>query len=182
MMKKLSTTVAAAAALIAVSTGCADTNTVPPEASVDQPAATPLFSMTSSEKPLPVDQVFVPDAHVEDGALFFRIQLLPGYYLYKDKISVRSLSSDVALGDYSILEQWHQSETIFDEWFGEQQVFFSEAHGSAPVEEHTASAHTFEVELAYQGCKKDGICYVPQTKVLSVTIPASLESAAGSKE
>lgn len=181
-MKKPPITIAAVAALIAISTGCAEPDTAQPELPVEQPAAETVFSMGSSEKPLPADQVFVPDAHVDGGALFFRIQLLPGYYLYKDKISVRSLSSDVALGDYAFLEEWSQSETVFDEWFGEQQVYFSEAHGSAQVEEHTTDARTFDIELSYQGCKKDGICYVPQTKVLSVAIPASLESATDPKE
>ena len=61
-------------------------------------------------------------------------------------------------------------------------MYFSEAHGSAQVEDHTTDARTFDIELSYQRCKKDGICYVPPTKVLSVTIPAALESAAGSKE
>lgn len=181
-MKKPPLTMAALTALIAFSTGCAESDTMPPELPSQQPAATTVFSMGSSEKPLPADQVFVPDAHVDGGALFFRVQLLPGYYLYKDKISVRSLSSEVGLGDYAFLEEWSPSETVFDEWFGEQQVYFNEAHGSAQVKEHTANARTFDIELSYQGCKKDGICYVPQTKVLSVTIPASLESATDPKE
>ena len=181
-MKKPPITIGAVAALIAISTGCAATETTSLELPVEQPAATNVFSTASSEKPLPADQVFVPDAHIDDGALFFRIQLLPGYYLYKDKISVRSLSSDVALGDYAFLEDWSQSEAVFDEWFGEQLVYFNEAHGSARVEEHEADARTFDIELSYQGCKKDGICYVPQTKVLSVAIPASLESATDPKE
>jgi thiol:disulfide interchange protein DsbD len=181
-MTKSALTIAALAALIAISTGCAASDTAPPGLPSQQPAATNVFSMGSSEKPLPADQVFVPDAHVDGGALFFRVQLLPGYYLYKDKISVRSLSSEVALGDYAFLEEWSPSETVFDEWFGEQQVYFNEAHGSAQVKEHTTNARSFDIELSYQGCKKDGICYVPQTKVLSVTLPASLESATDPKE
>jgi thiol:disulfide interchange protein DsbD len=182
-MKKRPTLFAAAAtAFIAVSASCAEPEPAAPYTLPEQTATTSVLSMDSSEKPLPADQVFVPDAHIDDGALFFRIQLLPGYYLYKDKISVRSLSSDVALGDYALLEEWSQSETVFDEWFGEQAVYFDEAHGSARVEEHAANARTFDIELSYQGCKQDGICYVPQTKILSVAIPASLESATGPKE
>jgi len=181
-MRKLPTTVAATAALIAILASCRETESLAPAESLERPAAATVFSTASSEEPLPADQVFVPDAHVDDGALFFRIQLLPGYYLYKDKISVRSLSDDVALDDYAFVEDWSKSEAIFDEWFGEQQVFFTEAHGSAPINQQTTSARRFDIELSYQGCKKDGVCYVPQSKVLSVVIPARLESEADPKE
>jgi len=181
-MKKRATFAVATAALIAISTSCAKPEPPAPEPPLEPPAAATVFSTDSSEQPLPADQVFVPDAHVDDGALFFRIQLLPGYYLYKNKISVRSLSDDVGLGDHAFVEEWGQSETVFDEWFGEQQVFFSEAHGSAPVKRQTSNPRTFDIELSYQGCKKDGVCYVPQTKVLSVVLPAQLESAADPTE
>ncbi len=62
----------------------------------------------------------------KNGALLFRIQLLPGYYLYKDKISVRSLSEAINLGDHEFIEEWSHSEIIVDEWFGEQEVFFED--------------------------------------------------------
>ena len=119
----------------------------------------------------------MPDAHVEDGALFFRIQMLPGYYLYKDKIGVRSLSDAVALDSHEIIEEWSRGEVVVDEWFGEQEVFYMEAHGQARMLSQSKGARSMEIELAYQGCKEDGICYVPQTKVLSVDLPARLESA-----
>jgi len=181
-MKKLPTSAAAAAALIAISASCAEPEPAATPVSIEQPAATSVFSLDSSEEPLPADQVFVPDAHVDGGALFFRIQLLPGYYLYKDKINVRSLSDGVGLDEFVFVDEWSESEAIFDEWFGEQQVFFTEAHGSAPINQQTSNARKFDIELSYQGCKKDGICYMPQSKVLSVAIPTQLESAADPTE
>lgn len=181
-MKKLPTSAAAAAAFIAISASCAETEPAAPAVPLEQPAAATMFSLDSSEEPLPADQVFVPDAHIDSGALFFRIQLLPGYYLYKDKISVRSLSDGVTLDEFGFVEEWSKSEAIFDEWFGEQQVFFTEAHGSAPLKQQASHARKFDIELSYQGCKKDGVCYVPQSKVLSVTLPAQLESVADPTE
>lgn len=181
-MRKLPTTTAAIAALIALSASCAETDPPKPEMSLEQSTASTVFSAQSSEEPLPADRVFVPDAHVDDDALFFRIQLLPGYYLYKDKISVQSLSDGVALDTHTFVEEWSRAEIVVDDWFGEQEVFFSEAHGSAQLSRRATDAGTLEIELSYQGCKKDGICYVPQTKVLSVTMPAQLESAAEQTE
>ncbi|MDH3619248.1 MAG: protein-disulfide reductase DsbD family protein [Gammaproteobacteria bacterium] len=181
-MTKLSKTLAAAAALLAVSAGCAEPEIPEPEVS-PEPLSTPtVFSPLDSDKPLPADRVFVPDVHSEDGALLFRIQMPPGYYLYKDKIQVRSLDDAISLGDHFFNEEWSHSEIVVDEWFGEQEVFFNEAHGGAHLTQQSPVTRTLEVELSYQGCKKDGICYLPQSKVLSVDLPAQLESAADQTE
>lgn len=182
MMIKLPVTLAAIAALTAISAGCAETETPEPTVSLESPTASTVFSPKSSDEPLPVDQVFVPDAHVEDGTLQFRIQLLPGYYLYKDKISVRSLSEATSLDDLKFIEEWSRNEIIVDEWFGEQDVFFDEAHGVAQIRSLIQDVRSMDIELSYQGCKKDGICYVPQSKVLSVDMPAQLESGADQTE
>lgn len=181
-MSKLTTNLAAMVALIAVLAGCAEPRVPEPVASAEQPSAATVFSATGSDRPLPADQVFVPDAHVEDGRLFFRIQMLPGYYLYKDKLDIRPLSDAVGLGDYEIVDEWSRSEIIVDDWFGEQTVFFDEVHGAARTHPKSPGVRTVEFELSYQGCKKDDICYVPQSKVLSVEMPAQLESGADQTE
>jgi thiol:disulfide interchange protein len=147
-MTKLRTTLAALAALPALFAGCAEAESPKPSLPLESPTASNVFSPQSSDEPLPADQVFIPDAHVENGALLFRIQLPPGYYLYKDKIGVRSLSEAIDLEDHEFIEEWSHSEIVVDE----------------------------------QGCKENGICYMPQAKVLSVDVPARLESAADKTE
>ena len=181
-MTKPPTTLAALAALLALFAGCADAESPKPSLPPESPTASTIFSPKSSDEPLPADQVFVPDAYVENGELRFRIQLLPGYYLYKDKISVRSLSEAINLGDHEFIEEWGHSEIVVDEWFGEQEVFYDAAHGSAQIRSLIQNVPSMDIELSYQGCKEDGICYMPQAKVLSVDIPARLESAADKSE
>lgn len=181
-MHKLTLIPAALAALIAVSTGCAESETPAPAVTLKPPATSTVFSPLGDDDFLPAEKAFVPDAHVEDHALLFRIQMPPGYYLYKDKIAVRSLSEGFDLQDLQFNEEINHSETVTDEWFGEQEVFFSEVHGIARMTMHTAGTAALEVELSYQGCKQDGICYLPQAKVLSVDLPVQLESAADSTE
>lgn len=181
-MTKLPTTLAALAALLALFAGCAEAESPKPSLPLESPTASTVFSPQSSDEPLPADQVFIPDAHVENGALLFRIQLPPGYYLYKDKISVRSLSEAINLEDHEFIEEWSHSEIVVDEWFGEQAVFFDEAHGSAQIRSLIQNIPSIDIELSYQGCKEDGICYMPQAKVLSVDVPARLESAADKTE
>lgn len=181
-MTKLSTSLAAMTALLAVSAGCAEPEVPEPEVAPEPVSSPTAFSPLSSDKPLPADQVFVPDVHSEDGTLLFRIQMLPGYYLYKDKIQVRSLNDAIDLDDHFFVEDWSHSEIVVDEWFGEQEVYFDEAHGGAQMRQHSTATGTLEIELSYQGCKKDGLCYLPQSKVLSVDLPAQLESAADQSE
>jgi len=181
-MSKLPESLAALAALLALFAGCAEAESPRPSLPLEGPTASTVFSQNSSDAPLPADQVFVPDAHIEDGAVLFRIQLQPGYYLYKDKISVRSLSAAVGLESHEFIEEWGRSEIVVDEWFGEQEVFFDEAHGSAQIRLPIKATPSMDIELSYQGCKEDGICYMPQAKVLSVDIPGQLESAADKTE
>jgi thiol:disulfide interchange protein DsbD len=182
VMSKLLTTLSAAVALTAVFAGCAEADTPKPTVALENPATPNVFSPQGSDEPLPADQVFIPDAHIEDGALLYRIQLLPGYYLYKNKIDVRSLSDGTVLDDHVFIEEWSGSEVVVDEWFGEQEVYFNEAHGIAQIKSLIQDLGSMEIELSYQGCKKDGICYMPQAKVLSVDFPARLESAADDPE
>ena len=176
------TTIAATASLVALFSGCAEAE--PPETAVslERPTASTVFSSQSSEQPLPADDVFFPDAYAEDDTLYFRVQMLPGYYLYKDKISVRSLSDGVDLDGEPLDDKWSASETVIDEWFGEQSVFYIEASGAARLHQQEADVRTVEIELTYQGCKEDGLCYLPKSKVLSVEMPAQLESAADPTE
>lgn len=181
-MNKLATTLATLAALLTGSTGCAETETPSPAVLPETSNPASVFSPMGSGEPLPVDQVFIPDAHSEDGKLLFRIQMLPGYYLYKDKIEVRSLDDAISLDEPFFIEEWSRSEIVVDEWFGEQAVYFDEAHGGARLQQHSPGTRTLEIELSYQGCKKDGICYLPKAKVLSVDVPAQLESPAETSE
>jgi len=181
-MNKLPLRLVAVVALGTVSAGCAQPEAPVPTVAPEKPATSTVFSPASGDEPLPADQVFVPDAHVDGDTLFFRIQILPGYYVYQDKIGVRPLSENAGFDPHRFIDEWSRSEIVVDEWFGEQAVYFDEVHGAAGVRLREAEANALEIELSYQGCKKEGICYVPQTKVLSVNLPAQLESAADQTE
>ena len=156
--------------------GCGETapRDVPaadPPAATELPRAGTVFSAGSDAEPLPPDAVFFPDAFAADGKLEFRIQMLPGYYVYKDKISVQPLTTRVTLGDVA----FGDSEMIVDEWFGEQEIFFTEAIGAADLDFAGAAVPSFDIELNYQGCKKDDLCYLPVSKVITVEYRAQVE-------
>ncbi len=181
-MTKHLTTLTTAAVLAALFSGCADAEPPEPAVSLERPSTSTVFSSQSSDQPLPADDVFFPDAFAEDNTLYFRVQMLPGYYLYKDKIGLRSLSDGVDVDGEPLDDKWSVSETIVDEWFGEQAVFYIEASGAARLAQQETDVRSVDIELTYQGCKEDGLCYLPVSKVLSVEMPAQLESAADQTE
>ena len=122
----------------------------------------------SSDRALPADEVFFPNAFAVDGnTIEFGIRLLPGYYLYKSKITVRSLNDKAETGQLDL----PKGKIKTDEWLGEQEVYFNEVFGRVTIARATPEAMDLEIELGYQGCKVDGICYLPITKVLTVSLP-----------
>lgn len=122
----------------------------------------------SSDRALPADEVFFPNAFAVDGnTIEFGIRLLPGYYLYKSKITVRSLNDKAEAGQLDL----PKGKIKTDEWLGEQEVYFNEVFGRVTIARATPAAMDLEIELGYQGCKVDGICYLPITKVLTVSLP-----------
>jgi len=122
----------------------------------------------SSDRALPADEVFFPNAFAVDGnTIEFGIRLLPGYYLYKSRITVRSLNDKAEAGQLDL----PKGKIKTDEWLGEQEVYFNEVFGRVTIARATPAAMDLEIELGYQGCKVDGICYLPITKVLTVSLP-----------
>ena len=122
----------------------------------------------SADEPLPPDEVFIADAFAVDGnTIEFGIRVLPGYYVYKSKISVIALSDDVKAGQLDL----PKGKIKTDEWLGEQEVYFDEVFGKVAIARATPKAMNLDIELSYQGCKVDGICYMPISKVLSVSLP-----------
>ena len=122
----------------------------------------------STDAPKPVDEVFFPDAFAVDGnTVEVGFRLLPGYYLYKSKIALRSLSDNAKVGQLDL----PHGKMKTDEWLGEQEVYFDEVFAKAGIARATPEAMDLELELSYQGCKVDGICYLPQTKLLRVSLP-----------
>ena len=121
----------------------------------------------NSEFP-PVDEVFFPDIFPVDGnTVEVGIRIVPGFYLYKDKISVRSLSDDAKAGRLDLPE----GKMKVDEYFGEMEVYFDSILARLAIARATPEAMDLELELNYQGCAEGGLCYMPQTRVIAVSLP-----------
>lgn len=117
---------------------------------------------------LPVDEAFKPILIPIDGnTVEVTWQVARGYYLYKDKISVKAISANVQLGMLALPE----GELKFDEFFGESEVYFEDVFARLPLARATRDAMGLELEVNYQGCSLDGLCYPPTTRILTVALP-----------
>jgi thiol:disulfide interchange protein DsbD len=121
------------------------------------------------------DRAFVLAA---DSAHADRVQLdweiADGYYLYRDRITVRSLDPDADLGAPRLPE----GETHDDDYFGKQVVYRGLLEVDVPIA-RAASVRELPLEIAYQGCADAGLCYPPIRKRVTVALaPVTLAAAA----
>lgn len=139
-----------------------------------KPAAKPLdfasFGAGGTEEFPPPDEVFFPDVLPIDGnTVELVIRVIPGFYLYKNKISVTALGDAARAGNIDL----PKGKLKTDEFFGEQEVYYDEVVGRVAIARATPEAMDLELEVGYQGCADGGLCYLPQTKVFSVSLPAA---------
>ena len=118
--------------------------------------------------PLPEAQAFKVEAIVDTpDQLLLRFTPAPGYYLYRDRTSVRVQADGIVAGT----PQWPPAQAHADEYFGDVQVYFEPVDVPLPLlRQHTrAVPATVVVEL--QGCQTDGICYPPMTREVALDLP-----------
>jgi thiol:disulfide interchange protein len=123
---------------------------------------------------LPVDEayqleVFAPDSqHVN-----LKFTIADGYYLYRERLKVDLVDpTGVALGPLQMAD----GEKIHDEFFGDVQTYHHAWEINAPLQWASVVANEIRLKVRYQGCADAHICYPPQTKVFTLTIPAATTS------
>lgn len=139
----------------------------------------PLFGaqapMAGTEAlPLPQDQAFAFEAIAYSGdQLLLRFTPAPGYYLYRDRTSMRLEGAPgLALGK----PQWPKGAPYHDEHFGEVVVYFDQVEVPVPLQREHGKAAEATLKVTFQGCQTDGICYPPMTRAVKLAIPAGTAS------
>ena len=116
----------------------------------------------------PPDEVFFPDVFPVDGnTVEIGIRIEPGFYVYKHRIIAKSLSPGAQAGQLDL----PKGKLKYDEFFGESEVYYDEVIGRLAIARATPEAMDLELEVGYQGCAEGGLCYLPQTRVMRVSLP-----------
>ncbi len=137
-----------------------------------------LFSFQDSSA---ADEILDPEiafrviANVNSSnQLVLNWEIEPGYYLYKNKFSTESADPNVILGAY----EFPKGKSKDDPAFGQVEVYYGQNNASIPFQVTDSNLKEFNLNVAYQGCKENSVCYPPIKKILTVSIPASFESPA----
>ncbi|WP_261370047.1 protein-disulfide reductase DsbD N-terminal domain-containing protein, partial [Lysobacter antibioticus] len=100
--------------------------------------------------PLPPEQAFGVEAIAQDGdSLLLRFTPARGYYLYRDKTSLKTDRADIAAGK----PQWPRGVAHRDEHFGQVTVFFDQIDVPLPLLRKTADAARLALTVGFQGCQ-----------------------------
>lgn len=106
-------------------------------------------------EPLPANEAF--RLHVSgapDGTVQLDWTVADGYYLYRDHIKAKGADGKEVKVDTPSGTQ-HD-----DPNFGPMEVYYGRAAASMPAQGQGS------IELVYQGCQVDGLCYRPETRLI----------------
>ncbi|MFT4257311.1 MAG: protein-disulfide reductase DsbD [Pseudoxanthomonas sp.] len=122
---------------------------------------------------LPVDQAYVLSASAPTrGRIELRWKIHDGYYLYRHRTSATVEGGGFAAGAL----QLPKGQPHHDEFFGDSETYRGELRAVLEGEaEPGASSVTLKVK--YQGCADAGLCYPPQTRMLTVALPPATSAA-----
>jgi thiol:disulfide interchange protein DsbD len=127
--------------------------------------------------PLPPERAFGFEAIARDGnTILLRFTPAKGYYLYRDRTSVRLDAGARARGFALGAPRWPPARAYRDEHFGNVRVYFDPVDVPLPVIRREAGPATLRLTATLQGCQTGGICYPPMTRTVEVALPAGTVS------
>lgn len=130
--------------------------------------ATPAWAVDEADL-LPVDQAFALTATAaQRDRITLQWRIADGYYLYRHRIGVEITGAGASAGPLVL----PHGERHQDEFFGEVETFRQDLQAVLPVRADPA-ADAVTLQVKYQGCADVGVCYPPQTRTLSVPLPAA---------
>ncbi|MGB7816080.1 MAG: protein-disulfide reductase DsbD [Methylotenera sp.] len=98
-------------------------------------------------------------------------KIAPGYYLYKNRIKFSELvdipvKNSLGRGVTSV--NLPTGDIKDDPNFGKQEVYHHDFTANLDI---TKTSTPIVIKAVYQGCSEKGLCYAPQTKIISINLP-----------
>ncbi len=117
---------------------------------------------------LPEDLAFkVETIAMDANKLSTRFTMSNNVYLYKDKVELTSLTDGIKVKSvtFPVAEQKN------DPHFGDVEVFFGLIEIDVEIDRKQGSGNKLELQIEFQGCVDEGICYPPSTRTIVVDLP-----------
>lgn len=110
----------------------------------------------------PVEEAFPFSAWVNNGELVLDWSVTPEFYLYRDRISIKTEPADAL----ALPPRFSIDSTIKDDpYFGKTPVFYEDVSATLAPAKHY-DGDSIRVTVEWQGCAEAGLCYTPQTETL----------------
>jgi thiol:disulfide interchange protein DsbD len=103
-------------------------------------------------------------------------EIAKDYYLYQSKFKFSIDDGQASLG----VPSYPQALIKDDEFFGKTPIYRDSVDIPIPIERGDGAARTVELKAVFQGCADAGLCYPPQTRKISIELPASTTPASSS--
>src|SRR5580698_5174901 len=95
---------------------------------------------------LPPDVAFRVAANVEGNVIRVRWVIADGYYLYRQRMSIRAESPDLVVSAPAL-----PAGTIkIDPYFGSQEIYKQQVEATAVYSRNDGGAHPLEIKVTYQ--------------------------------
>lgn len=127
-----------------------------------------LISLAHAEEFLDPAVAFKPTARALDGqTIEVNYEIAKGYYLYRDKFKFAVEGESARLG----MAQIPKGKEKDDENFGKVEVYYKSVAIRVPVERNASGTLQLKLNVTSQGCADAGVCYPPQSQMVSVELP-----------
>ena len=129
----------------------------------------------AEEDPVPAARAYRVQGQADGGeriALHFTIR--PGYYLYADKFAVRTDAPNVTLGEI----ERPRGKMMDDPTFGTVETFHEDLTLAIPLTARPPGQQSLTLQVDLQGCWSGGICFPPETRSVTIDLPAAATPAA----
>ena len=129
----------------------------------------PSAQAATEEELLEPDKAFALSVRARDAqTIEAQWAIADGYYMYREKFKFESLDPTLQLKPAQI----PPGIRIRDEFFGEVETFRKTVKVVLPVTRSQDGSRQVKLRITSQGCADLGVCYPPQTRDVSVTLPA----------
>ncbi|WP_220769632.1 protein-disulfide reductase DsbD [Shewanella sp. MBTL60-007] len=110
---------------------------------------------------MPVDQAFVFDFKQQGDKVKISWVIADGYYMYRDKLKFEAADGAV-LGEIAL----PQGKPHTDEYFGEQEVYYSYVEMPVAIKEAATGS---KLNVTFMGCAEGKLCFPPTKKTAELT-------------
>ncbi len=136
-----------------------------------------IFSTdSSSDEILDPEVAFLFNSEVIDGEnVRLTWQIEEGYYLYQNRFAFETRSEGVQVGNYLLPDGKEKQDPAF----GRVVVNTGLIEIILPFTGSGGNQQNVEMQVAYQGCKEDSICYPPIKKLINFVLPEVMAKNTG---